>query len=329
MASKATKQRIRQANPAYQEAISAFRPQGGASDGAVLMQSMRVNMYAKLIKSLAVSRFTWTGLPNGIDSRYIELMLLDNGLVLFFPDTRPKVRRFMVTAAAYQGNVNPYFNATEFTPVANNYSYKTLNSKECVPIWDNMLREPFNDIIALYAERLAMIDRALDVNLDNMSIPLIVTVQDENQRLTLENMIKQKQDGVPAILVYGDGLGEQFQSFPNVTPYLSDKLLSDKAQVWNECMSFLGIQNSNTEKKERLLTGEIAAGSERTNIFRLSFLKARQQACDTIKLLWPALSDIGVDWADPSSGGIMSTDDNKYLTPYSAQDNTDTDTGSM
>ena len=308
MASTTTKRTIRNANPAYQQAVAAFRPTAGLSDGAVLMQSARIDMYAKLLKSLAVSRFTWRGLPNGIDSRYLELMLLEQGMVLFFPDVRKNVHRFMVTAASYQGNVNPYFNATEFTPVANNYSYKTLTSKECVPIWDNLIRQPFNDIITLYAQRLAMVDRALDVNLDNMSIPLIVTVEDENQRLTLENMIKQKQDGVPAILVYGDGLGSQFQSFPNTTPYLSDKLLSDKAQIWNECMSFMGIQNSNTEKKERLLTGEVAAGSEKTNIFRLSFLKARQQACDTIKLLWPALHDIGVDWSDTTSGGILNTD---------------------
>ena len=310
MASTRTKKTIREANSAYRQAEEYFKPRHASqADGAVVVQSLRVGMYQKLLKALAVSRFTWHGLPNGIDSRYLELMLLENGMVLFFPDKRKGIIRFMVTQAAYQGNVNNYFNATEFTPVSNNYSYKTLTSKECAPISDNMIRQSFNDIILLYAQRLAMVDRALDVNLDNLNIPMIVTVQDENQRLTLENVIKQKENGVPAILVYDDGLDNQFRAFPNVTPYLADKLLSDKAQIWNECMSFLGIQNSNTEKKERLLTGEVAAGSERTNIFRVGFLKARQQACDTIKLLWPAMSGISVDWSDPSSGGILSTGD--------------------
>ena len=69
MASTNTKRTIRNANPAYQQAVAAFRPTAGLSDGAVLMQSARIDMYAKLLKSLAVSRFTWRGLPNGIKKK--------------------------------------------------------------------------------------------------------------------------------------------------------------------------------------------------------------------------------------------------------------------
>ena len=74
----------------------------------------------------------WSGLPNGIDARYLELTLFDNGVALFFPDKR--WHRFVVTSGNF-GNVNNYNNPTIFNPIATGYSYKQLNSKECVPIW--------------------------------------------------------------------------------------------------------------------------------------------------------------------------------------------------
>lgn len=306
MSSKAQKIAARQMNDGRYVPLGPdeIQKQRKTVDYAIITQHNRIDMYTNLLYNLALARFTWKGLPPGIDERFVELMLLQQGMVLFFPDTN--LRRFMITQSAYQGTINPYFNATSFTPIGQNYSYRELTSKQCVPIWDNLNRTPITNIISLYAKRLAMLDRALDVNIDNLSIPMIVACE-EGQKMTLENIIKQKEDGVPAIYTYSAAnLDNNFSTFPNTTPYISDKILADKAQIWNEAMSFLGVQNSNTEKKERLLTGEVAAGSEKVNVMRLSFLKARQTACDTIHRLWPLLN-IQVEWSDNTSGGILST----------------------
>jgi hypothetical protein len=264
-------------------------------------QFRRVRMYYQLLQMLCVTRFTWTGLPSEIDERFLEITLFQSQMALFFRDL--SIGRYMATQANFAGSMNPYLNPTVFQPYGTGYHYKQLGPKECVPIWDNVLRVSMFDLLEVYAERLARLDRSLDVNIDNTNIPLIISC-DEKQKLTVMNALRQRQDGEPAILTY-DSLDVQgmIQSFPNVTPFNADKLLNAKAQVMNEALSFLGIQNSNTEKKERLITDEVDAGSERVDIYRAGYLKSRQQACDQINRLFKL--NVGVNWADPDSGGII------------------------
>lgn len=273
-----------------------------------MRQALRINQYMKLIEMLAVSRFKWRNLPPYIDERYLELTLFENGLALFFPDK--KRHRFMVTAGNI-GGVNNYNNPTTFQPVAANYSYPQIGSHQCVPIWDNQLRCTMIDVMWNYATRLAIADRALDVNLDNLSVPLIIATSETN-KLTVQNLMKAREDGDPYIYAYDSAdITGMFNTFPNLTPYLADKITQTKTQVWNELVNYLGIDNSTTEKKERLLESEVTAGNSRTNVFRLSYLKARQQACDTINRLWKFDLPIGIEWNDTTSGGLLESDGTK------------------
>lgn len=262
----------------------------------------RKTMYMKIIKMLAISRFTWTGLPAGMDERFIELTLFERGSCLFFPDER--LGRFLVAQMNYAGNVNLWYNPTTFTPVGNNYTHAPMDSKHAVPIWDNFLRVTMYDVLEMYANRLAMMDRALDVNIDNINIPLILSCN-ETQKLTVENLLRNREEGMPVILTYSDlDLSELVKIFPNNTPYLADKILHEKANIWNECVRYLGIESGGAEKKERLITDEAKNQESSTNVFRLNYLKSRQQACDIINGLWPDLT-VGVKWSDITTGGIM------------------------
>ncbi len=285
-------------------------PQGAMRTSAPRTRTFIIEQsYFHMLEQLAVSRFTWRGLPNGIDQRFIELQLFENSSMplIFFED---KIRlRYMVTQTSNQGWQNLYYNPTKFTPYGVGYSYHELSAKECVPIWDNMLRYNMWDIMYLYATRLARVDRAIDVNLETSVMPMMI-VTSEGQKLTVENMLKQKNEGMPFIVSYNDIDPTQvFQSINTANEYVVDKLLNAKAQIWNEAISLLGIDNSNTEKKERLITDEVEAGSEKTNVFRLGFLKARQQACDQINEMFGGRGIlVGVDWANGGNAELGVTD---------------------
>lgn len=275
-------------------------------NGLEVRQSMRVQKYLKLIEMLAVSRFEWHGLPDGIDERYLELTLFESGLALFHPNRQWK--RFVVSGGAV-GGLNNYNNPTRFDPMAPNYSPGTMDSKHCVPIWDNPLRCTMRDVVVDYAMRLASCDKAIDVNLDNVSVPLIIRSK-ETQKLTVENIMRAREQGAPYVYTYdtmdADGL---FATFPNQTPNLSKDLLEVKNQIWNEMVTYLGIQNSSTEKRERLVADEAQYAQERTNVYRQSYLKCRQQACDQINRLW--LDRVGmhlsVSWRDTGMGASLDT----------------------
>lgn len=271
-------------------------------------QYVIVSSYFKLLEQLAVSRFAWQGLPEEIDERWLELALFENGgsPVIFYYD---KIRmKFVVTKAAVNGQPDMYGNAQSYKPIAVSYNYPTVSAKECVPIYDNQLRAPMTDILYTYATRLARIDRSIDVNLDNAVFPMII-VTTEAQKLSVQNILKQAENGQPKVIAYDNLDPSTFTGIPANTPYVTDKLLQAKAQVWNEAVNFLGINNSQDEKKERMITDEIEAGAERTDVFRLSFLKARQQACDQINAMYGAMGIIvGIDWANNTTPATIGGD---------------------
>ena len=197
-----------------------------------------------------------------------------------------------------------YNNPTRFEPVGVNYHYRQLKAgRECIPIWDNRMRMSFKDILWQYARRLADIDKAYDVNLESLKLPTMITA-DPRTKLTVQNMLQQRQDGQDYIIGY-DSLdpGSMFQPWPNTTPYLLDKFIQQKTQVTNEVLGYLGIQSSGTEKKERLISDEVAQANEKVDVFRLSFLKARQAAATEINRLWPQLN-VWVEYADAQSSGV-------------------------
>lgn len=265
------------------------------------------DMYYHLLRELALNRFKWHGLPPTVDERWMETCLLDYNLCLFFYDRR--IGSFLATQAAYQGRLNLYNNPTEFSPVGVNYHYKVLSAaNECVPIWDNRMRWSFNDILWMYARRLADIDKAYQVNLDGLKLPTFITA-DQRTKLTVENILQQQQDGQSFIIGY-DSLdpSSMFQPWPNTTPYLLDKFIQQKTQVTNEALSYLGIQSSGTEKQERLIGAEVAQANEKTDMFRLAFLTARQEGARLINRMYNL--DVWVEYADAQSSGVPNAIDN-------------------
>lgn len=277
----------------------ALHPRGNyAKTRAVTLD----DMYLHLLMELALNRFSWRGLPPTVDERWLEICLCEYGCALFFEDKR--IGRFLATQAGYQGRLNVYNNPTCFEPVGVNYHYRQLKAgSECIPIWDNRMRVGFKPTLWQYARRLADIDKAYDVNLESLKLPTIITA-DPRTKLTVQNMLQQRQDGQDYIIGY-DSLdpGSSFQPWPNTTPYLLDKFIQQKAQVTNEVLGYLGIQSSGTEKKERLISDEVAQANEKVDVFRLSFLKARQAAATEINRLWPQLN-VWVEYADAQSSGV-------------------------
>lgn len=262
----------------------------------------RKDTYLQLLTELALNRFEWRGLPPTIDERWLEMCLFNHGVALFFEDMR--IGAFLATQCSYQGRINLYNNPTRFQPVGTNYHYKELAAGvDCVPIWDNRMRWPFKRVLAMYADRLARFDRALDVNLNNQTMPSFV-VCDENTRLSVENAMQQRNNGADNIVIF-DSMDPSatFQAFPANTPYIIDKLAQDKLQCLNEALSFLGIQSNGSEKRERLISAEVNTSAEKTNVYRAAFLKARQTACDKINRLYDL--EVSVEWSNDTTDGII------------------------
>ncbi|MBR3117568.1 MAG: hypothetical protein IKL65_00535 [Bacilli bacterium] len=234
---------------------------------------------------IARALFKWENLPNGLDEKWIERYLFSEGACMFYKD--PKLG-YMVAQIGETGPLNYYDEPTTIFPYATNYLYEgpTLtNNVNAVIIRNNDEMLPTAPTIQLYAYKLTNIERTIDTNILAQKIPTVVKCTDR-QRLSFKNAINQRNDNEPVI--YSDkGMNtEDITTLDIKAPIVFDKLQIQKHAVWNECMTYLGINNANMDKRERLVDDEVQANNEQVQASEDIFLKARQKACEEINRIF-------------------------------------------
>ena len=227
------------------------------------------------------SLFKWENLPNGLDEKWIERYLFTEGSCIFFKD--PNLG-YVVTKWNCDGTYNMYDEPTNVVPIAVNYIYEgeqLSNNENCVIIRNNDDMLPTSPTIQNYAYKLTNVDRTIDTNIMAMKIPTIIKCSDK-QKLSLKQTINQRNDNEPVI--FGDkGLDTtEINALKIDAPIVFDKLQIQKHAIWNECMTFLGINNANMDKRERLVDDEVQASNEQVQACEDVMLKARQRAVEQI-----------------------------------------------
>ena len=239
--------------------------------------------YFYRLSLIARSVFKWNNLPNFIDEKWIERYLFTEGRCLFFND---KEKGFMVTKSTDFGGLNPYDEPIKLLPFATDYTGKELtNGEDCVIIRNNDLMIPTIPTIELFALRLAEISRTIDININGQKTPYVILCSDK-QKLSMKHLYSQLTGNEPVIF------GDKNLDIDNVkvlntnTPIVFDKLQIQKHAIWNECMTFLGVNNANMDKRERLVSDEVSANNEQIDICADVMLKARERACEEINRIF-------------------------------------------
>lgn len=254
-------------------------------------------VFERLLSEIAMSRFTWKNLPVTINKRFLEYTLHYNGLAVYYYDS--EYDKFLALSGNGSGSVNHYEEQTEFNVVGNQFLRKTLQANECVPIWCNYLRQPDAFITSIWARRLAEAERTVDINVMNERHPFIVSV-DTDERSTLMQAYKQVKDGAPVIWGTRSLDPSQISSKIGVFNVGQDReatlnMMTVRARLWNDVMTLLGINNANTDKRERMITNEVESNNEQVESFRTAALTARQEACEQINRMYPG-SNVQVIW---------------------------------
>lgn len=234
---------------------------------------------------IARALFKWENLPNGLDEKWIERYLFSEGACMFYKDP---IRGFMVAQIGETGPLNYYDEPTTIRPYATNYIYEgpTLtNNVNAVIIRNNDDMLPTSPTIQLYAYKLTNIDRTIDTNVIAQKTPIVVKCSDK-QRVSFKNAINQRNDNEPVIYADKSMNTEDIEVLDIKAPIVFDKLQIQKHAVWNECMTYLGINNANMDKRERLVDDEVQANNEQVQASEDIFLKARQKACEEINRIF-------------------------------------------
>ena len=237
--------------------------------------------YLDRLKLVATSLFTWEGMDEvaGIGaSRFLELALYENGRGVFFKDDE-------LGYMALRVNPNDKFNVYMLPTKVICYSFEYNKEKDfddVVYIMNNNLQKPTLETLKLFAYRLYEVERTIDTNLLAQKTPILIE-GDTKTILTLKNVYMQYSGNTP--FIFGNkqyDLSNKLSVLKTDAPYLLDKLTLYKHEIWNECLSFLGINNANTDKKERLITDEVNSNNELINYYLNCFYKTRKEACEQI-----------------------------------------------
>ena len=249
---------------------------------AMIINDRTMIDYIDRLKMLAISLFNWKGLDDIAGtgaSRLLELSLYEDGKGVFVKDDE---LGYMALKVNPSDKLNIYNLPTKVMAWSIGYN-KNFNFDDIVYIMNNELQKPTREFMELFAYRLYETERTIDINLQAQKTPVLIE-GDTKTILTLKNVYMQYSGNTP--FIFGNkqfDISNKLNVLKTDAPYIIDKLDIHKHQIFNDALTILGIDNANTDKKERLITNEVESNEQLITYYLNCFYKTRKRACEQIK----------------------------------------------
>ena len=223
-------------------------------DGVLNTTTLYYRSY--LLKKL-FGRFTFSGIPEGWDEDYILEALFLNGYFTIC-DTEAGI---LPLKCGLTG-INVFEKPTTVivaNPVLGNFE-RTIDVN-CVVIQLQPNYEGVFNMINRYSTLLAMCDSSIAVNLMNTKAAHVFGATNKAQAETFKKMYDEISCGKPAVFMK-DGLNEEnFFTMPVKQYFIANDVQLLKRKIVTEFLTEIGINNTNTDKRERLTDDEVNANN--------------------------------------------------------------------
>ena len=243
-------------------------------DEAASLNNITYLDYYKRLRLLAISMFKWENLPDSMNERFLERTLYTFGLACFIYDD---TLGYLNLKCLPSSSLNVYEEATQYTAWSINYN-KVFDRDDIILVRNNYDEIPTDTTIQLFARRLAEAERTIDVNIKAQKTPVFIRCTDK-ERLTMKNLYMQYDGNQPFIFGSKDIDVNAIEVLKTDAPFVADKIMDYKKNLWSEAMSFLGINNVADEKNERLITDEVNANNQMIQVSAQTMLLTRKEAC--------------------------------------------------
>lgn len=123
----------------------------------------------------------------------------------------------------------------------------------------------FTDLIDIYASKLSLCDAGIDVNVLNSKLAWIAEAESKAQAETIKSIMDRITEGEPLVVYKKESLsGNPLNLFFNNLGqnFIAGDIQDVKRTIVNEYLTYIGVNNANTDKKERLVTTEVNANNE-------------------------------------------------------------------
>ena len=232
-------------------------------------------------KLVCVNKWEWDGLPEGILDRHIENLLFSKGFACFFKDPNMSL---MCLECEPTGSVNVHGDPLSYRAHGFNYQ-RVLEDDKCVIIRNNILGIPTEPFVTHYVNKITEAERTMDVNIKACKTPVVFTCDDKDV-LSFKRLWQATDGNVPAHFVDKTLNLESIQALQTGVKFMGNELMDYKRSVESDLLTYLGINNTPVDKKERLITDEAEANNQLIDSFSMLQLQAREKACEEINAMF-------------------------------------------
>ncbi len=244
-------------------------------------RAMRVKNYLIVrMLNLASSSVKWEGFPDYIDTIRLENVLTRTGsAIIGYDDITDK---YYIGQNASVGNIDFYGYPMNRKMIGADGQNIYFTPETSVIIYNNSTRSSDLWVFELFADWLSDILCAVQVNVNTQkTMPIIPTTQE--QQLSVLNAYEDLVSNIPYVLVDQNSFNaDSFKNaltFDNRKSFTSDQMIGVYRELWNQFLTYVGINNVNVEKRERTNVPEITSNLDEILMMRRNRINAREFAC--------------------------------------------------
>ena len=212
--------------------------------------------YVRALFRKAMSIYELSGFPEKWDLDYFMSVLFSQGFITI-TDTAMGVLPLRCGVSG----INVFNHPTTVivaNPVLGNFS-RTID-EDCVLVKLSYDYRGLMDIIYRYATMLAECDNSISVNLMNSKVAFIGLVESKAQANSMKLMYDKISAGEPAVFVKGSQInGDQILYNHVKENFIASDIQILKRKIMSEFLTEIGVNNANTDKRERLTDNEVEA----------------------------------------------------------------------
>ena len=218
--------------------------------------SAAFSYYCRTLFRKAMSIYKFDGIPDYWDLDYMVSVLLANGFITI-TDTPMKVLPLRCGISGYNVFNHPT-TVIVANPVLGNFE-RTID-EDCALVKISYDYRGILDIIYRYAYMLAECDCSISVNLMNSKVAFIGLVESKQQANSMKAMYDMISKGEPAVFVKGSQINQDTILYNHVKEnFIASDIQLLKRKIMSEFLTEIGVNNANTEKRERLTDNEVEA----------------------------------------------------------------------
>ena len=156
------------------------------------------------------------------------------------------------------------------------------------------------DKVNFYADMLALCAETVGTNLFNSKLAYVFAAQDKTSAESLKKLYDRIASGEPAAVIdknlFNDDGSPNWMMFNQhlKESYIAGDIMEDMRKWEIKFCTDLGIPNSNTEKKERMLVDEVNSNNIEVKLWADLALESLKESCEKARKMFGIALD--VDW---------------------------------